>query len=70
MAAHKRLRVIRMLFCDFCGRSHTECELLIKGRDEVHICDQCATVVLGMVLEEKEKRVVESPLLADAVGQR
>ncbi len=51
MAGIKKTRVLRMLFCDFCGTSQETCSLLIQGRDEVHICDKCVAVCADMILE-------------------
>jgi ATP-dependent protease Clp ATPase subunit len=56
MAVGKKARVLRMLFCDFCGGSQETCLLLIQGRDEVHICDKCVDVCAGMVLDHHKKQ--------------
>lgn len=65
MATAKKARLLRMLFCDFCGRSHEVCELLIQGRDEVHICDVCVNVCAEMVLSQHKK---DTPTIVGTEG--
>lgn len=70
MATVKKARVLRMLFCDFCGQSQETCKLLIQGRDQVHICDHCVSVCADMLLEEHRKAqptLLESASTVDAV---
>ena len=55
MADVKKARVLRMLFCDFCGQSHEGGALLIQGRDQVHICDKCVGMCADMLIEEHKK---------------
>lgn len=52
MARVKKARVVRLLFCDFCGASQETCGLLIQGRDEVHICASCVSRCAEMVVED------------------
>lgn len=51
MAKVKKPTVLRMLFCDFCGRAQSDCVVLVEGRDGVHICESCAPKVLEMVTD-------------------
>jgi hypothetical protein len=41
----------RLLYCDFCGRSQHEVRKLIAG-PEVFICDICADLCIGIIVEE------------------
>jgi len=56
MARTKKSRVLRMMFCDFCGADQGLRAILIRGRDEVHICDQCVAKCAEMVIEEHRKQ--------------
>ena len=69
MAKVKRLKVLRLLFCDFCGKSQDECPLLIQGRDGVHICRACIAVCVEMVRDNEHPPKVELPLSVDAVEE-
>ena len=64
MATGKRARVLRMLFCDFCGKSHEAVKVLIEGRDEVHVCDECVPVLAAMLmkhLEQQQPSLIDTP---------
>jgi ATP-dependent protease Clp ATPase subunit len=54
MARIKKARVLRMLFCDFCGAGQDKRQLMIQGRDEVHICNKCVDVCLEMLVEHEK----------------
>lgn len=62
----RKIKVLYMLFCDFCGRSVKECELLIRGRDDVHICEACIPVCAEMLLDFRQRNR-ESPEAIHAV---
>ena len=50
-------------FCSFCGRKHSETEMLISGFD-AHICDQCieqAQVILKEELDHKKQNKDDIP---------
>jgi ATP-dependent protease Clp ATPase subunit len=63
MRREKTSRLIRMLFCDFCGLKRQECRVLIEGRDFVHICDQCVVVCAEMIAREIQKHAPKEPEL-------
>ena len=50
----------RLLYCDFCGRSQHEVRKLIAGPD-VFICDVCADLCIGIIVEEMEEVHVPEP---------
>ena len=66
MANLKKAKILRMLYCDFCGASQESALLMIQGRDEVHICETCVGVCARMVLSENDKQAIKvAPLLCD-----
>lgn len=71
MARTKKLRVLRVLFCDFCGRSQADLdlaagELLVAGRDGVHICTRCVAICVDLINKDTRKRSGPSSLLDEA----
>jgi ATP-dependent protease Clp ATPase subunit len=51
----KKSRVLRMLFCDYCGKDQSACKVLIEGRDQTHICDVCVGVCVALLHQQNEQ---------------
>ena len=41
--------------CSFCHRSHEEVDRLISGPDQVYICDECVSLCVEILEEERQK---------------
>jgi len=42
-------------FCSFCSRSYEEVNRLISGPDQIFICDECVTLCMEILEEERQK---------------
>jgi ATP-dependent Clp protease ATP-binding subunit ClpX len=42
-------------YCSFCNRSHQEVDRLIAGPDDVYICDECVSLCVEILEEERER---------------
>ncbi|MEJ2208871.1 MAG: ATP-dependent Clp protease ATP-binding subunit ClpX [Anaerolineae bacterium] len=51
-------------YCSFCNRSHQEVDRLIAGPDDVYICDECVSLCVE-ILEEERERETRDPASAD-----
>lgn len=43
------------VFCDFCHKNQHEVKLLIAGPQDSAICDECVTIAVQIVNENKDK---------------
>lgn len=61
MANTKKAKVLLLLFCDFCGKAQDRCDVLIRGRDDVHICSACVAVCVDILAENKALTIEPPP---------
>ncbi len=47
--------------CSFCGKTHEQVAVLIKGRGGAFICDECVQLCNEICLEEMRGRLTAKP---------
>jgi ATP-dependent Clp protease ATP-binding subunit ClpX len=48
-----------MIACSFCGLTAAEVKHLIKGKEEVYICDQCVDICIEIIADRAQKQTLE-----------
>jgi len=48
------------MYCSFCGKNACDVELLIKGRPDVAICNECVELCTTVLAEYREEKYREN----------